>query len=302
MTSVAMKGSLIILVLVACAGVSGENLLDSVLLPKFDAVFTDLAGFRGDRDERLRLLDSKLDQIFLAANRDPVVVYRTFSLFVHSRELTEDEGYLMMQVNQRLIEHYSISLEAIVSTAVPMLDSEALNEQKAGLFCLNVATSDGRDFGAVLEHLTERKEHGDESTIALIDFMFQSAPARALIAMRTLDSLHSGRDSALVEMAEYLESNVRFGATSKLRPGGDVDALTAYLSTMAGSDEWWVRLCAAEVVRKVPELQSATVIDKLRGDEHPSVRASIRGLEAWKDDSKRPPQYRIAIPRSARGE
>jgi hypothetical protein len=43
------------------------------------------------------------------------------------------------------------------------------------------------------------------------------------------------------------------------------------LYDLAGDDTWWVRLCAAEVVRKYERFRTEKVMERLRGDKHPAI-------------------------------
>ncbi|MBX9791867.1 MAG: hypothetical protein K2Y37_23335 [Pirellulales bacterium] len=52
------------------------------------------------------------------------------------------------------------------------------------------------------------------------------------------------------------------------------------LFDLAGNETWWVRLCAAEVVRKHPRLRTEKVMERLRGDKHPAILDVLEQIRA----------------------
>lgn len=267
------------------------------LVTLVDSVISDAATFDGGREEILKRLDSGLADIFRAANGDSVVVYRSFALFTFSRKLTEREGHVVMAANGRLRSQFSVSREDMVRAAVPLLESDRLSDREAGLSCLDAASDDGTDrIDPVLPFLKTQVKQGVELSTVLIDYMVQEDPAEALSAMRTLLETKGNRDGELKEFQVFLESSVIFGGGPKVRRGVEPETVRPRLKGMLADPEWWVRLCVAETLRKIPELQDAEALSRIREDEHPAVRASGEAAIRIAGDSTRPPKYRFSIP------
>ncbi|MCF6283660.1 MAG: hypothetical protein L3K26_00490 [Candidatus Hydrogenedentes bacterium] len=229
------------------------------------------------------------------ADGDRAVVFRNFALAMHARELTENEFHATWAVYRQLRDHLAVSPEDMVRAGVPLLESIHLNERKAGFTCLETAVGAGKETpGLLLSFLQSQQAQGIAPSSALIDHMIQYNTAEALSDLRILYGAKGSRDDTLMELQTLLEST---GATSSgpLFRKDDGERVAAGLSAMADDPAWWVRLCIAETMRRIPEVRVPGVIDQLRSDEHPLVRDSVAGLDAWKDDSRRPPQFRIQI-------
>jgi len=290
-----------ILVIFSCPGVFGESVAQAPLLDQFDTLFRELSDKRGERTERIRQLDSRLEELMETADGDHVALFQNFALFLNARRLTEAEGYLMMVVTGRLQERFNVSTDEIIRAALPLTRAVGLPERMAGFFCLSVATRDGQELAPLREYLAARGARGYELPATLIDFMFQSDPSSGLSAMLTLPTIPESRSIALKEITQNLDSGMEFGVTSRLHRNADEDVPLLTLVEMANAPEWWVRLGAAESMRKIPALQSKAVVDKLRSDEHDSVRASIKGIDQWNADTP-PPQFRIFLETRAEAE
>lgn len=59
--------------------------------------------------------------------------------------------------------------------------------------------------------------------------------------------------------------------------GGLKDDPKAALQSLADRPEWWVRLYAAEILKKNPQLRDLAILKKLEQDDHPLVRERAEG-------------------------
>lgn len=296
---------------------TGEVPKDSAILEKFDALISYSTELReeyekessvstGDDTElenekrpiRFVFLErtrATLDEVSEIADGDRVAIFRNFALAMHARELTEDEFHATWLVHSQLKEHLGVSAEEMLRAGIPLWDSEDQTARRAGFTCFDAAfgaAHDRPDF--TLSFLRAQKSEGTEPSGALIDYMIQFDKAGAFSDLRKLFETTGERDDRLAEMETLLKKKVE-SVGGALRRETDPEEVAAALSAMADDPAWWVRLCIAELMRLIPEVRVPEVIDRLRSDENPRVRASIAGLDAWKDESKRAPRYRIHI-------
>lgn len=85
----------------------------------------------------------------------------------------------------------------------------------------------------------------------LIRYMYDRNPETALAVMGRV----MGKTSPQAELCEGLKDDPK-----------------AALQSLANRPEWWVRLYAAEILKKNPQLRDLTILKKLEQDVHPLVR------------------------------
>ena len=120
----------------------------------------------------------------------------------------------------------------------------------------------------------------------LIRFIFTLDPCRALWGMERIVNNPGNADvvlkARLIEDTLWLDrENLTFNEPATLQAFRKMlpEAEQA-LFDLAGNDTWWVRLCAAEVVRKHPRLRTEKVMERLRGDKHPAILDVLEQIRA----------------------
>lgn len=292
---------------------------NSDLLAKYDALLTYADGLRKERasknvdnqsgttdsesavDERpirevfSERVEAVLDEIARASENDKVTIFREFIRALHLRELSQAETEAASFVYAQMRSYLSLESEDMLLAGVPLLESGDLSDRRAGLMCLETAI--GEEEGKtdiVWAFLTTQVASKSEASTALVDFLIQCDTASALSHLRALYHTDGDRDERLGKLQVLLEQSVT-SSGGALRSEEHVKELASCLQAAADDSAWWVRLCVAEVMRRIPELRLREVIEQLRIDEHPRVKEAISAMDNRVDESQPIPRLRVPM-------
>ena len=139
---------------------------------------------------------------------------------------------------------------------------------------------DGFDIAFFQELLQSRLRTGQDLPLELIPYMYQRNPAEALLTMaRTMAIQKTWEESrkqwrSLI-WAEHVVSDTLWKHDHEFLDPTQVEPeAAAQIEKLAGDNEWWVRLYAAEIMRQHPGFRRAELLQKLAQDDHPLVRQS----------------------------
>jgi hypothetical protein len=156
-----------------------------------------------------------------------------------------------------IIDRLRITKEQQLRAVAPYLNTRdlALQRELRNLFSNidGASASQPPDFTLFAPLLRQR---ADDPPVALIAYMMETAPDRALAALADAYITDPGARRALLA-----------GPRS-----------SADLERLAQHHAWWVRLYVAERVAQDPTLQTPALMQRLRDDPHPSVRAAVSRL------------------------
>lgn len=154
-----------------------------------------------------------------------------------------------------IIDRLQVSKDQQLGAIAPYLDtSDARLQRELRNLLSNLdgaSASQPPDFTAFAPLL---REHANGPPLVLATHMLETAPDRALAMLAEVYIADPTARHAL--LAED-------GARS-----------SAALERLAEHDAWWVRLYVAERVKQDPTLQTPALIQRLRDDPHPAVRAA----------------------------
>ncbi len=209
------------------------------------------------------------------ATRSPKEFIRQLLFYMSNKEKSSDRKLYALLA----IAHYNFSDYTIIDTVSPYVDSDteelaAVAQRLLGMAEPEWRTEPGRDFEAVL------RAHKDHPLIGLIRYMYETSPRNAL------DILLGVYRDDLTNHRQLLWADHVIGDYLWTKRHGFADASAASLASasheveaMARDSVWWVRLYAAEIVRREPELRSKKLTHLLRNDEHEAVRKAVSRWE-----------------------
>lgn len=114
----------------------------------------------------------------------------------------------------------------------------------------------------------------------LIRFIFQLDPCQALDGLERFGFVRvRGGDAKVALQGHVIANGIWLDRADVFFPDKVIQArlheampeVEQALFELAGNDTWWVRLCAAEVVRKSERFRTEKVMERLRGDKHPAI-------------------------------
>jgi hypothetical protein len=155
-----------------------------------------------------------------------------------------------------IIDRLHVSKDQQLRALAPYLDTRdaALQRELSNWLsnCDRASASQPPDFTAFAPLL---REHANGPPLVLGAYMLRTAPDRALAALAEVYIADPQARQAL------------------LAEGGA--RASAALERLAEHDAWWVRLYVAERVKQDPTLQTPALMQRLREDPHPAVRAVV---------------------------
>ncbi|MGH7786402.1 MAG: hypothetical protein ACRERC_06015 [Candidatus Binatia bacterium] len=152
-----------------------------------------------------------------------------------------------------VVDRLGITPQQQLRAAAPYLNTRdaALQRELRNLFGSidGASASRAADFTPFAPLLRERV---DDPPVVLIAYMMDTAPDQAL---------------AMLAATYIRDPDARRAVLSGPRTAADLEHLAEH-------DAWWVRLYVAERVAQDPRLQTPALMQRLRDDSHPSVRAA----------------------------
>jgi hypothetical protein len=188
-----------------------------------------------------------------------------------------------------------ISQKQIATALLPYLSPPPSDRMDAQLRQELREVFDGFDSTFFQELLQSRLRTGQDLPLELIPYMYQRNPAEALLTMaRTMAIQKTWEESrkqwkSLI-WAEHVVSDTLWKHDHEFLDPTQVEPeAAAQIEKLAGDNEWWVRLYAAEILRQHPGFRRAELLQKLAQDDHPLVRQSAEGAQA-KPEPAPPPK------------
>ncbi|MBK8913546.1 MAG: hypothetical protein IPM64_02915 [Phycisphaerales bacterium] len=178
-----------------------------------------------------------------------------------------------------ILRRLDVTEDAQVRALIPLLDSPdaAIVAAARGVLSGVEKRSASRraDLSAYLEPTASRLRAGEAIPDGLVRHLYGVDPGAAMLLMMRA---HQWRDPAAMRELLWAE-HVLSGTLWKqqhgfLRPDEVEDAAVVELRRLAGHREWWVRLCAAELMRAHRSLAQADLAGALAADENALVRES----------------------------
>lgn len=248
----------------------GESEGNLAIQSRIDQVTADLAKGLSPVDafavyERLRDL----------ATRSPEEFVRQLLFYMSNKEKSSDEKLHALLA----IAHFNLSHQTIIDAVSPYAYSD--NEELAstaqrllGMAEPDWRTEPGHDYESVL------RAHKDDPPTGLIRYMYETSPRNALRILLGVyrDELTNHRQLLWADhvIGDYLWKKGHGFAEAS---AASLASASHELEAMAQDRVWWVRLYAAEIVRRNPELRSEKLKSLLENDEHQAVRKAV---SRWK--------------------
>lgn len=155
---------------------------------------------------------------------------------------------------------------------------------------------DGFDSTFFQELLQSRLRTGKDLPLELVPYMYQRNPAEALLTMARTMAIHQTWEESRKQWrsliwAEHIVSDTLWKHDHEFLDPTQVEPeAAAQIEKLAGDNEWWVRLYAAEILRQHPGFRRSELLQKLAQDDHPLVRQSAAGGQVKPEPAAPPPK------------
>ncbi len=177
----------------------------------------------------------------------------------------------------RLLETLHIPRATIVTVAAPALDSRSGATQVGRELLRWAAPPDSRgraDFSHFAQYLEVRQQ---QPPAHLVLWMYDRNPGAALWEM---SGVYGGQMDASTRnellQAEHAISEGLWRQQNNPLPGGTFDpAVPQQIQKLAAFKQWWVRAYVAQILFKNPTLRHPEIVERLKQDESPIVRAAL---------------------------
>ncbi|MBX9791866.1 MAG: hypothetical protein K2Y37_23330 [Pirellulales bacterium] len=208
-------------------------------------------------------------------------------LFYAQATPVQRQGFAFLR---ELLPHVPGSAE--VRVLVPFIDSED-ESLRAVAFMFLEATARSScsllvpNLEPFLVYLSGR-QHKNPSE-RLIRFIFHLDPCQALDGMERFGFVRvRGGDADVALRGHVIASGIWLDRADVFFRDKEIQAklhaampeVEQALFELAENDTWWVRLCAAEVVRKYERFRTEKVMERLRGDKHPAILEVLEQIRA----------------------
>ncbi|MBX9788358.1 MAG: hypothetical protein K2Y37_05540 [Pirellulales bacterium] len=208
--------------------------------------------------------------------RDGESILRQMVLFYP--QATQKQRFALMFIRDLLVLPSGAELGAIA----PFVDAEDEKLRSVALDMLAATARRGSLLVPNLEpfllHLSGRGR--DKSSERLIRFIFKLDPCQALDGMERFGFVRvRGGDADVALRGHVIANGIWLDRADVFFRDKEIHAklreampqVEQALFELAGNDTWWVRLCAAEVVRKYERFRTEKVMERLRGDKHQAI-------------------------------
>ncbi|MEX0676598.1 MAG: hypothetical protein WD063_05955 [Pirellulales bacterium] len=266
-----------------CGGDTGERNQPARNPPNANAIpvraeldrLLELTTRAGESDEQraTELFYQGLARLMVASERDEVGFVRELIDFEVAAVAARNEKAAALAI---LAQHISSASKSQTLQAVlPYLTkSDDATQQVVNRLLGRIEDASGGrppDF----RHYPLRDD--SESGLALIEHMFRRSPDDALQSF-VLAVYQDERRKPLL-WARHVVDDALWKRQNGFVPAKEPDAVvTRELEKMAGRDEWWARLYAAEIIRQHPEFGKDELVKRLADDPHPLVQKTAKTI------------------------
>lgn len=273
---------LVALLLSSCGGKQMKNRKASARKgPAVDAIrvhdelnrLQKLVADGSETEENIDSYKDALGSLVLASQRDALGFTRELIDFEVAAEKAHNEKAGMIAA---LVRHISTaSNQEIVQALQPYFEkSDAATQAVVSEFLFHVERASGTpDFSYY--PLSDDSASG----LAIVEHMFRRSPGQALQTFAMAVFQDERRKPLL--WARHIVDDALWKRQYGFDPAKGPDAaVTEQLEKMAGRDEYWARLYAAEVIRQHPEFGTNELATRLKMDPHPLVHKAADAIRS----------------------
>jgi hypothetical protein len=210
----------------------------------------------------------RFDDLRAAGEGDRIALLRNLALF-----LSEARGTEQSMAAALLVDRLEFTPDEKLDAVLPHLDAADTDLRRVlGELLGTIDRPDGGDpdFGPYESRLRGRR---DDPPVALVRYMYEVSPEVALASLTRIHAAGAATPPRPLRDLQGLladrDGNAPWSAAERERAVADLEAL-------ARDPAWWVRLYAAAVVARDPDLETPQLAARLAADPHPLVRGSSR--------------------------
>lgn len=177
---------------------------------------------------------------------------------------------------QRLLDVLRAPRSAVVDAAAAHLPSSNVREAEIARNLLKWASPpDPRGPADFTQFVAYLRGHQAQLPQALVLWMYQRDPAAAMEQMMALyGSRMASEDMHTMVIAARVLDQFEWKLRHNLASAADADALAIeQLGKLARFEQWWVRLYAAQMLARYPQLRQDAIVERLTKDPDPLVRS-----------------------------
>ena len=188
-----------------------------------------------------------------------------------------------IDVPQRVLDHFQVRPEEYVEALVPLLEgsdsdlTELARDQLLGADWHNPRNSFDTLAGYLAGH--------DKVPDSFIASMFRLSPGEALSRVGVKYLTDRERWRQLI-WADHIVADAVWKREHDFLQAADVEAASAQLEMLSKFDEWWVRRYVVEMLVRQPLFRRDEIVQRLRNDPHPLVRAAIQRMDNERTSGK----------------
>jgi hypothetical protein len=174
----------------------------------------------------------------------------------------------------------------VISTPADLILDAIVPELAAGGRFDKILKMGDKDLREYLEHGTKTKvpaidqylsylsTHRFDEAKGLVHYLLETYPERAFVGLIALRADELDDRTAL--LASHHEIWVVLSRMDDKRLGiAPDDRARSAIDYLSKHTDWWIRLYAAEIIRRHPEFRVAPIVDRLKKDENELVRKTV---------------------------
>lgn len=181
-----------------------------------------------------------------------------------------------------VLAHLQIPKGAMVDAIAPIIGKTEARKLTEGVQLVARAIENGTvnvppDLDQYQSHVTGILRGKLDDELGLVDHMFRRSPGDALQVF-IFTAYRDERRKPLLWARHVVDDALwkrQYGFVPRKEPDAGV---TEELEKMAGRDEWWARLYAAEIIRQHPEFGTDELVKRLADDPHALVQKSANAI------------------------
>lgn len=246
---------------------------DPAIQEKLRTLASDLSGDEIDAGFLKRIVE-----INEASRKQPVELVRQL-IWYHAHSSGDVAEGMVLAV----VVHYGkVSKVHMVEAIAPLLDTS--RDARLEDACIEVAGmiegtgAAGPDYSYYQNYLDVRMRGNQRIDDGLVGHMFRRSAGQALQTFTMVWYKEPEARKPLLWARHVVDDALWKRQNGFVPPKESDTAVTQELEKMAGREEWWARLYAAEIMRQHPEFGTDELVKRLSDDPHPLVQKTAKTI------------------------
>ncbi len=228
-------------------------------------------------------LDARLDELKVLVGGDhAAVMQQALHYLAHAKDPRDQPAVGLILKRLEVPAHSAVAVlapqMANVNTAISGKARELLRHYE------DRSASRPPDFSSYRAFVEARIRAGGEPSFELVRFMYESDPGVALLTLVRGYRLREPAEIRPILWAEHVVADLLWRRQHGFLPPNAVEpGAVEQLNLLSRHRAWWVRAYVVEVLCRHSELRTAELIERLKEDQHPRIRAEASSVAAEPD-------------------